>query len=241
MNQNQNFIRTTSGAQPKKDTPLNFDLSTQYIQKWIREKFRSVNDALVKANANDVPQINYEDIKIKTINFSNKFAPLLLTMPGSVLDRNNYNPNIPEMFQNTDEQSVPLRSYYWKLLSNWMYSKKDAEEFRSRQLQRALGVTDRNDVETFIYHTKVRVKSIDDGMGNKVRVVLVELNPERIFRSMLANADLPNQRFDIAIANITYTGNDDCIYEVGRSVTKRKKDKFSKEADKIARIMENAL
>lgn len=230
----ESTAKTKSGLQST-NAFLPYDISSSKVELFLRKKFQFVNNELQRNNVK-METVNPEKVNVRGIQIGRSFAPLILTMPETVLIRQSYDPNLPEIFQNEDDDAAKLKPVYWKMLSKWMFTKKDAEDFRSRALQRQLGVNNPNDVREFIYFTKPRLKSMETEYGRR-SIVMVIIDPGVLFHDMLVFEEFPNQRFETRIHDFTILEDNEAVYEVYREVIKRKHNKQDKDIEAVGRMM----
>lgn len=229
---------TRSGLNPT-DEKLRYQISTGAVEKFIYEKIKLLEKGLRDNGVNE-ETIERDAVNVKAMRIGKRFMPMLLVLPPNVFERGNYDPNTPSMFQNDDDDSngARLKYYYWKLIEPWLYSKKDAEEFRERQIQRELGIGNQEDLRQF---TSLRMprRHTDKDYNGRTQVIsmVVVLDPFRIFHDMLTMTDNPNQRFKCNIEGFSVMDDDAATYEVSREITKKKKERYSKNIQQILRRM----
>lgn len=231
-------IRTKCGVEAKQDKLL-FDLTTTNVKIFLQGKIANINNGLTN-NKVQTDLVNPNDIRVCALRIGKNFAPLFVMLPDAVIDKKQYNPNIPSIFLDSmEERSVILKPWYYKLFVRWMYSKKDSELVRSRMVQRQLGITRPEDVKTFMYYATPKIKTVTNDNGEKVSNLYVILNADTIFHDMLVDIDRPNSRFTSTIRNITMMENNAAKYEIEREINTRKKNYDTKDIEAIADKMAN--
>lgn len=238
---NNTYIQTVSGVQPNQDTQLEFTVSTQAAETFIRDRFKDLTEAR-RRTGSFVPKIDYEDIKVRSMTYSKRFAPFLLIVPDAIVDRKEYDPNTPAMFQNTDAV-LPIIDDYFTLIQGFSYKSDDIKQVRESSFTRRNLGLEGSDINEFAYYAKFRTKPLNcDNEYANSNLLFIEIDPGRVFHAMLKNRTAPNQRFNVTITNVILTGGNSAIYKVSRSPINRKDNKNAKkERDRVVEILANSV
>jgi len=174
----------------RKNRKVGFEpVTTKDVENFIYDKFKAIKYQMVKNGQENVPKnINVELVSVRP---GDKFAPFIMLMNTSidaewddkfkaVSDRGaeTIEP-IFDVKHNDDEgvYKVKLISDFANLISEYCYTKEDAEWLMSRAGMHRLGIERRNQIKQIM---SFRRPVID----NKQNVIIVALDPVRIFHDM---------------------------------------------------------
>lgn len=224
----QNTIMNVRCGKAPSESKLEYTFSTEEIRNYMEKGFQFVEDGLKKnlvkqgKDPNVIPHIVPQIcLGCKT----KRFASFLLILPESVLNRPNFNPNIPSVFQGVDDENVKLIQVYWVLIQKWAYRKESLEDFRNPSVRHALAIKNSSQLDFIMKYAGPRIEKLPsrNNPDGDYRVIIA-VDPIRVFRDMLANKDFPNQRFDVFIEDINYVDESNAVFTVSRSVKKKREN-----------------
>ena len=176
----------------RKSRRVEFDpVSTKDVENYIYDKFKAIRYQMIKNGQENVPK----DISIEliTVQPGKRFAPFIMLIDTSIdaewdnkfkamVDSNRGNETIEPIFdiKNNDDDGlykVKLMPDFAKLISEYSFSKEDAEGFMTRQGMNEAGIERRNAIKQIM---SFRRPVID----NKQNVIIVALDPIRVFYDM---------------------------------------------------------
>lgn len=200
---------------------LQFDIRTEDVQKYLEGKFKFINDTLVSRGEKGVEPI---PVTLRSLRIGKHFLPFIVLLPEAVLDRASFNPNTPSVFRpEEDDDAVRIKPYYFKFLSNYMYSKDDINAFNSGNWKRAAGITSNGNLQILRRYSRPAIETMNTNNGKSVSV-MVFLDPLKIFHEMLIDEDNRDQRFSVFIDGMQEVEDNNYVFTVSREVNKRSKE-----------------
>ena len=213
-------IKSRANINPK-ERKLPFDVRTDDVQKYLEDKFKFINTALTRRGEKDVVPIN---VRIRNLKIGKSFFPFIVMLPEAVLDKSNYDPNTPSVFRpEEDDDAVRLKPYYYKFLSNYMFTKEDVNVFNSSSWRRQAGITSNSNLQILRRYSRPAIESVNTEKGKYVSV-LVFLDPLKIFHEMLIDDNNPGQRFSVFIDDMQEIEDNKYIFSISREINKRSKE-----------------
>lgn len=209
---------------------VQYEIRTEDVQRYLEEKFRFINDALIKRGEKGVEQIS---VTLRSLRIGKHFLPFIVMLPEAVLDRANFDPNTPSVFRpEEDDDAVRIKPYYYRFLSNYMFTKDDINAFNSGNWKRAAGVTSNGNLQILRRYSHPAIETMNTQNGKSISV-MVFLDPLKIFHEMLIDDSNPNQRFSVFIDGMQEVEDNNYVFTVSREINKRNKD----EQDQIKNII----
>lgn len=234
-----NSIITRCGLENKSNI-LEYEITTANVEVFLRSKIQLINDGLIQKKADPHP-IDPARIKVRCIQIGRNFAPLYIMLPDGAVPRQEYNPDLPSIYLNNDEDvRVPIKKWYYEYLARFMFRNKDIDAIHSRMVQRDLGIRRPEEVKQFVYHARPRLKTITNDHGVKVTNLYMMLNPAPLFHEMLIDKNNPNSRFITEITNFNVLEDNVARFDVRRTVDRKKKNKNQREIDAVSERMGNS-
>lgn len=197
---------------------IKYEFTTIKCANFIEEEFRQVEDAMKVASGNT--EIPHVVPKITSAKIGKRFYPLLLILPGDVLENQEQNENIPDIFL-PENDSVSLKKSYHLTLLRYRYDKQDINSFRSNTFKHDSGVFRNSDIQFLCRYAypKIEKNMVD---GEERPFVVMILDPIRLFHNMLVDELRPKQRFRVFIKNVKDIDGENFRYTVQRSIDKKK-------------------
>lgn len=216
------MIKTRSGLTPDENR-LFIEISTEDVERYLQKKFDAVS-AKLRASGVDAPNI---DVHVDSGEASRKFVPLAITLSLDVIEdkrakeKGNNRDELP-MFNPTRNTGnyANISAPYWKILEAYQYDKKDRILFQSSDWCRKKEVS-RESSRNLVMLSVPRIHQVDKDM----KVVLMLLDPVRIFYDMLVDIEHTGRKFLVRIDSLKKQETGEFIYTVFRYTDKSKKSK----------------
>lgn len=225
---------------------LEFTITSAKLEAFLRAKFQFVIDGLVRKNVNvDFPDVN--NISVRAMGIGDYFAPLVVTLPPEILNQSQYNPAIPEVFQNDNAGYVPIHEVYYRLLQRFMFSKRDVDAIHSSAMRRNLRIHRQDRIREFVTFTTPRVIYSDERDGNnrkQIRGVCIFLDPSPMIYEMLRNDIKPTVKYRTSYVDIkVYKDSDSASYTVLREELKYGKGRndYAQSVEQLAARMTQSM
>lgn len=218
------FFRVRCGKQPDLES-LPYKFSTQEVQVYLGKQITLINNALRRK----FPDKEFEDFspKISALEVGKNFVPLIATFPEDILAYRQQRNNIPSIFeQDMDENSVPIKNEYWRLISNYVYTKAMMDEFKRPEGRRILKIHGTRPLEVMAKYRVPRIEYVNTDRGEQ-KVVLMFFDPIAVFHDMLTSLDNPRQRFDVSINRVKRLEDGSYQFTLTREVQRKKKQDFN--------------
>lgn len=218
---------------------LQYDITTENVKKYLDSKFEFINKGLKNKN---VPNVNDIDVNIRTLKIGKNFLPFIVVLPDDVLDRASFDPNTPSVFRpEDDDDAVRLKPYYYHFLANYMYSKEDIGYFGSSSWRRAAGNPPAGNIRVLKKYARPAIETVPESNGQKTTMVLVILDPIKIFHEMLIDNNNPKQRFTTFVTEMQSVGEGSYNFTVSREVIKKNKNDGKQIEDLINALKRDAI
>jgi hypothetical protein len=217
------MIKTRSGLTPDMNK-LFIDISTEHVERYLQKKFDAVS-AKLRASGVDAPNI---DVHVDSGEASRKFVPLAITLSLDVIEdkrakeKGKNNRDELPMFNPTRNTGnyANISAPYWKILEAYQYDKKDRTLFQSSAWCRQKEVS-RESSRNLVMLSVPRIHQVD----KDTKVVLMLLDPVRIFYDMLVDTEHTGRKFMVEIKKLKKQETGEFIYTVFRYTDKSKKSK----------------
>ena len=190
-------MKTKSCIAPDEDRRITYTYTTEmacaFLQKMFDGVVQAVNNEIRKHNAGKdhrdrIPEQEQVEINLISYQASQKFCPLALVMPMSVLngDRGPKNRQEASIFnpQHTDKSAV-LKKYFYDIIMPFMYDDSDRKAFFSPSWQHEVKVSS-SKATALKHQCRPRIYKFNKEHQSYVMVVL---DPVRLFHCMSAPAD----------------------------------------------------
>lgn len=217
------MIKTRSGITPDENM-MHFRISTEDVERYLQKKFDAVS-AKLRAEGVDAPNI---DVHVDSGEASRKFVPLAITLGLDVIEdkrakeKGNNNRDELPMFNPTRNTGnyANISTPYWKILEAYQYDKKDRTVFQSSNWCHQMGVS-RESSRNLVMLSVPRIHQVD----KETKIVLMLLDPIRVFYDMLINTEQTGRKFSIKIEKLKRQETGEFIYSVVRYSGKSKNSK----------------
>ena len=219
MSMSTNTIKTRCNLN-ESTRKVQYEIRTEYVEKYLNDKFKFINDALIKRGEKGVESIT---VNMRSLRIGKAFFPFIVMLPESVLDRFNFDPNTPSVFRpEEDDDAVRIKPYYYRFLSNYMYTKEDVNAFNSTSWQRQAGIRSASNMRILRRYSRPAIESMNTQNGKSISVMVL-LDPLKVFHEMLIDDNNPNQRFSVFIEGMQEVEDNNYIFTVSREINKRNK------------------
>lgn len=209
---------------PESNKKLQYEIRTENVQKYLDSKFKFINDTLISRGEKGVEPIH---VTLRSLRIGKRFLPFIVLLPETVLDRTSFDPNTPSVFRpDEDDEVVRIKPYYFRFLSNYMFSKEDIDAFNSRNWSRAAGVSNVNLIKILRRYSRPAIETMTTSNGKSVSVMVL-LDPLKIFHEMLIDENNLGQRFSVFIDEMQEVEDNNYVFTVSREVNKRTKEDLS--------------
>ena len=224
--------KTRSGLTPSTVDEVPYTIKTSFAEEYLQKLFDTMN-ARLREKTGD--QELYQDFNVSliTLSCSKKFKPMMAILPTSVLKSKTKKKSEKEaaIFSTSNgEDMVYVQEHVFAVMAPFLYDKKDAEAFGSNAVRHHLGISTK-----IPYSIKGnRLPCIQRLNGGRSEVVVVMIDPLRLFHHMLDTKDSP-ENFEVDIVKTEQIKSTNYRYEVLKVYrTGKSKKRKRNDGDRIA-------
>ena len=230
--------QSISGKRPEEDRRFRWTFSTGEIERFLQDKIDSTIAHFNREIPNEADRYPGIRIAVNSIRVGKKFTPLMAIIPTEVLV-NYATPSDELSIFNPMESSgvAKIDKPYYMVLSSFMYTEEEAEEFTSSDFMQTMHVN-RTAADRIKRYSKARIHEFG---GDPCVVVM--LDPIRVIHNMMRPSDAKQSRdYSIEISDAVNRHDGDYQYKVYQDFGgKKNKNKQGKKNKEIARRNHNAL
>jgi hypothetical protein len=213
-------FKTRAGLVPAQNQVF-YEITTEQAEQFLQQRINhQLKVARQKSGNNNIPDIT---IRLRSAKMSEKFAPMILMMPTSVLiNSHRGNNDEPSIFSPTKTDGTPqLHKPLYDLLKSYGYTKEDINSMFRAQFRNALKLKT-SSIHTLKMFASPRLQKYNKNRNSQV---IMAIDPIALFHDMLIDPSFDRERFTVDIqgwTEIDRTGN--YKYSINRVRTTKKFD-----------------
>lgn len=189
-----------------------YDFSTQFVQGKLQEQIN-----VIMQNAGDKTpmriQLSSMELKDDVRKKGKGTAPFVLLLPDAARKKEDKNDEVkidPIFDSEERREKVMLRPELYRLLSAYVFTKEDIHFISQHRNRVQLNISNNHYIFLRNYSNFKRIKSGDTHM------IMVLLDPVKVFRSILIDRKKPNARFNLYIDKLVRVSGTNFIYTVAK-------------------------